>query len=101
VLQKSQKTLRRIFDQKTKQVKIADQCSLKPATGIACEFVALRCSPPRYYSIAAPTVREFVSHAAKRLLQHYRPEAGIGLAVRNALGKRGPLVQDRYVEADR
>jgi hypothetical protein len=40
VLQKSQKALGLIFRQRTKQAKIADQCGLKPATGIACEFGA-------------------------------------------------------------
>jgi hypothetical protein len=40
VLQKSQKSLGLIFRQRTKQAKIADQCGLKPATGIACKFGA-------------------------------------------------------------
>jgi hypothetical protein len=31
---------RLIFREKTKQATIADQCSLKPVTGIACEFGA-------------------------------------------------------------
>ncbi len=57
VLQKSQKALWRIFRQRTKQATIADQCSLKPFTGIACEFVAWRRSPPHYYSIVAPAAR--------------------------------------------
>jgi hypothetical protein len=35
---------------------MADQCRLKPATGIAYEFGAWRRSPPHYYSIAAPAV---------------------------------------------
>ena len=40
VLQKSQKALRLIFRQRTKQAIVADQCGLKPATGVACEFGA-------------------------------------------------------------
>jgi hypothetical protein len=57
VLQKSQKALRLIFRQRTKQATIADQCSLKPIPGIACAFGARRRSPPHYYSIVASTVR--------------------------------------------
>jgi len=38
MLQKFQKALLLIF--KSKQATIADQCGLKPATGIACEFGA-------------------------------------------------------------
>ena len=45
MLQKSQKALRLIFRQRTKQATIADQCGLKPATGIACEFGAWRRVP--------------------------------------------------------
>jgi len=48
---------RLIFRGKTKQAIIADQCSLKPVTGIACEFDARRRSPPHNYSIVAPTAR--------------------------------------------
>ena len=40
MLQKSQNALPLIFRERTKQVTIADQCSLKPVTEIACEFVA-------------------------------------------------------------
>jgi hypothetical protein len=40
VLQKSQNAGRLIFREKTKQATIADQCSLKPVTGIAREFDA-------------------------------------------------------------
>jgi hypothetical protein len=40
VLQKSQKALRLISRQRKKQATMADQCSLKPATGIAYEFGA-------------------------------------------------------------
>jgi hypothetical protein len=57
VLQKSQKALRLIFCQGTKQATIADQWSLRPVTEIACEFFARRRSPPHYYSIVAPTAR--------------------------------------------
>jgi hypothetical protein len=57
VLQKSQKALRLIFRQRTKQATIADQCSLKPIPGIACAFGARRRSPPHYYSIVAPMLR--------------------------------------------
>jgi hypothetical protein len=46
VLQNSQKALRQIFCQRTKQETIADQCRLKPVTGIACEFVAPRRNRP-------------------------------------------------------
>src|SRR5882672_958824 len=74
-LQNSQNAGRLIFRGKKKQATIADQCSLKPATGIACEFGARRRSPPHNYSIVAPTaLREFESNAAKRLLQHYQEE---------------------------
>jgi hypothetical protein len=57
VLQKSQKALLLIFRQSTKQAIVADQCGLKPATGIACEFGAWRRGPPHHFSIAAPTAR--------------------------------------------
>jgi hypothetical protein len=57
VLQNSQNAERLIFRGKTKQATITDQCSLKPATGIACEFGARRRSPPHNYSIVAPTAR--------------------------------------------
>jgi hypothetical protein len=56
---------------KTKQAIIADQCSLKPVTGIACEFGARRRSPPHSYSIVAPTARRILVPCPKRLLQHY------------------------------
>jgi len=46
VFQKSQKARRLIFRQRTKQAKIADQCGLKPATGIACEFGVWGRGPP-------------------------------------------------------
>jgi hypothetical protein len=46
VLQNSQNAERLIFRGKTKQATIADQCRLKPATGIACEFGAWRRGPP-------------------------------------------------------
>jgi hypothetical protein len=46
-----------IFRGKTNQATITDQCSLKPATGIACGFGARRRSPPHNYSIVAPTAR--------------------------------------------
>jgi hypothetical protein len=48
---------RLIFRGKRKQATIADKCSLKPATGIACEFGARRRSPPHNYSIVALTAR--------------------------------------------
>ena len=51
-LQNSQNAGRLIYRGKKKQATIADQCSLKPATGIACEFGARRRSPPHNYSIA-------------------------------------------------
>src|SRR6266403_647426 len=57
VLENSQNAGRLIFRGKTKQATIADQCSLKPATGIACEFGARRRSLPHNYSIVAPTAR--------------------------------------------
>jgi hypothetical protein len=57
LLQKSQKALPLISRQRTKQATIADQCSLKPVTGIACEFEAWWRSPPRFYSIAAPAAQ--------------------------------------------
>jgi hypothetical protein len=57
VLQNSQNAGRLIFRGKTKQATIADQCSLKPASGIACEFGARRRSPPHNYSIVAPTAQ--------------------------------------------
>jgi hypothetical protein len=57
LLQKSQKALPLISRQRTKQATIADQCSLKPVTGIACEFDAWWRSPPRFYSIAAPAAK--------------------------------------------
>jgi hypothetical protein len=57
VLQKSQKALRPILRQRTKQARIVDQCSLKAVPGIAGEFAAWRRSPPHYYSIVAPTAR--------------------------------------------
>jgi hypothetical protein len=57
VLQNSQNAGRLISRGKTKQATIADQCSLKPLTGIACEFGARRRSPPHNYSIVAPTAR--------------------------------------------
>jgi hypothetical protein len=63
---------RLIFREKTKRAIIADQCSLKPVTGIARELGARRHRPPHNYSIVVPTARRIVSHAAKRLLQHYR-----------------------------
>src|SRR5882762_11929891 len=56
-LQNSQNAGRLLFRGKKKQATIADQCSLKPATGIACEFGARRRSPPHNYSIVAPTAR--------------------------------------------
>jgi hypothetical protein len=71
VLQNSQNAERLIFREKTKQATIANQCSLKPVTGIASEFGARRRSPPHNYSIVAPTARR-IRAAAKRLLQHYR-----------------------------
>jgi hypothetical protein len=57
VLQNSQNAERLIFREKTKLATSADQCSLKPVTGIACEFDARRRSPPHNYSIVAPTAR--------------------------------------------
>lgn len=57
LLQKSQKALRPILRQRTKQARIADQCSLKAVPGIAGEFAAWRRSPPHHYSIVAPTAR--------------------------------------------
>jgi hypothetical protein len=58
VLQKSQKAVRLIFRQRTKQATIADQGSLKPVTEIACELGARRRSPPHYCSIVAPAALE-------------------------------------------
>jgi hypothetical protein len=58
VLQKSQTALRLIFRQRAKQATIADQCGLKPGTGVACEFGAWRRSLPHHFSIAAPTTRK-------------------------------------------
>jgi hypothetical protein len=58
VLQKSQTALRLIFRQRAKQATIADQCGLKPGTGIACEFRAWRRGPPHHFSIAAPTAQK-------------------------------------------
>jgi hypothetical protein len=43
VLQNSQNAERLIFREKTKQATIADQCSLKPVTGIACELGSCKC----------------------------------------------------------
>jgi hypothetical protein len=57
VSQKSQTALRLIFRQRAKPATIADQCGLKPVTGIACEFGAWRRGPPHHFSIAAPTAR--------------------------------------------
>ena len=53
------------FRGKTKQATIADQCSLKPATGIACEFGARRRSLPHNYSIVALRLGEFGSMPQK------------------------------------
>src|SRR5712671_5913681 len=49
---------RLIFRERTKLATSADQCSLKPVTGIAREFDARRRSPPHNYSIVAPTARK-------------------------------------------
>src|SRR5712675_50274 len=77
VLQNSQNAGRLIFRGKTKQATIADQCSLKPATGIACEFGARRHSLPHNYSIVAPTARRIWLHAAKRLCNTIRGKADL------------------------
>jgi hypothetical protein len=50
VLQNSQNAERLIFREETKQATIADQYSLKPVAGIACEFGERRRSPPHNYS---------------------------------------------------
>src|SRR6267142_4354311 len=81
-LQNSQNAGRLIFRGKKKQATIADQCSLKPATGIACEFGARRRSPPHNYSIVAPTARRIRVPCRKRLLQHYRGENRRSIATR-------------------
>jgi hypothetical protein len=77
VLQKSQTALRLIFRQRAKPATIADQCGLKPVTGIACEFGAWRRGP--HIIFQSPRLRpgEFESRLAKRLLQHYLPRADI------------------------
>src|SRR5712664_2285264 len=65
VLQKSQKARRLIFRQRTKQATSADQCSLKPVGGIACEFGVRRRSPPHNCSIVAPTARRILGRYPK------------------------------------
>jgi len=56
-----------------KRAIIADQCSLKPVTGIAREFGARRHRPPHNYSIVVPTASEnCVPCRKKDFLQHYR-----------------------------
>jgi hypothetical protein len=66
LLQKSQNAERLIFRERTKQAAIADRCSLKRATEVACEFVAGCSSPPHQYSIAAPTAREILDRWCKK-----------------------------------
>jgi hypothetical protein len=66
MLQKSQNAERLIFRERTKQAAIADRCSLKRATEVACEFVAGCSSPPHQYSIAAPTAREILDRWCKK-----------------------------------
>jgi hypothetical protein len=85
-LQKSRKVLRLNFRQKTKQATIADQCSLKPVSGIAGEFGARRRSPHIIIRSSRLRLGEFESPAEKRLLQHYPPKA----AVHNFICHRRP-----------
>ena len=72
-----------ISRQRTKQAAVTDQQGFKRATRIICEFYAWRRGPPHHYSIAAPTVGEFESHLAKRLLQQYRHEPDMPTALRD------------------
>jgi hypothetical protein len=77
MLQKSQKALRLIFRQRTKQAIVADQCGLEPATGIACELA--HGGVVSHIIFQSPRLRlgEFESHPAKRLLQQYLPHPDI------------------------
>jgi O-antigen/teichoic acid export membrane protein len=83
VLQKSQKALPLIFRQRTKQATIADQCSLKPVTGIACEFEKILAFATAisvvylgggYWAIAASSViSSLATTLISYLLAPYRP----------------------------
>src|ERR1700704_3113000 len=64
-LQNSQNAERPIFRGKTKQATSADQCSLKPVGGIACEFGVRRRCPPDNCSIVAPTAPRILGRYPK------------------------------------
>src|SRR5258705_9685944 len=69
-LQNSQNAGRLIFRGKTKQATIADQCSLKPATGIACEFTRGGVVPHTIIRSSLLRLVEFEPHFPKRLFPH-------------------------------
>jgi hypothetical protein len=73
-LQKSQKALPLISRQRTKQATIADQCSLKPVTGIAREFDAWWRGPHVFIRSPHLRVREFESHAGTTGKSSSNPE---------------------------
>ena len=73
MLQNSQNAGRLIFREKTKQATIADQCSLKPVTGIAREFDARGVVPHIIIRSPHPRLGKFVFSDPKRLLQQYPP----------------------------
>jgi len=49
LLQKSENAGRQIPRQKTKQAAIADRCSVRLVTEVACEFITGRCGPSHVY----------------------------------------------------
>jgi hypothetical protein len=92
VLQNSRNAGRLIFRGKTNQATITDQCSLKPATGIACGFGARRHGPPHHYSIVAPTARRIRVPCPKKGFATLSGETGSG----RQRGKTKRLTQTRH-----
>src|SRR4030081_2445797 len=86
LLQKSQNAERLIFRERMKQAAIADRCSLKRATEVACEFVAGCSSPPHQYSIAAPTAREILDRWCKKTFATKSARSGLLRRVMHPLG---------------